>query len=259
MQRLFVVAALYIIVLQAVLSYTVPAVEAAGLTAFAASLTYFAINVTAMISRVAWGHVADRDGGSRRTRTLVEVGAVAAVGAVLFTLSLHVGTAFVVLGAVLFGFGALGWNALVYVSAGERAPPELAARSVAVAATVVFLLSAISTPLLGALAEAAGWDIFWIVTGLLAAAGVVRRRRRLPDLRLARALLSPGPPGRSRPGGPFHPFGVPPRTVRWKGPTGSGLHGPFPARPDDPGERLAITPDEVALASAVAGVRDERS
>lgn len=173
MQRLFVVAALYIIVLQAVLSYTVPAVEAAGLTAFAASLIYFAINVTAMISRVAWGHVADRDGGSRRTRTLVEVGAVAAVGALLFTLSLHVGTAFVVLGAVLFGFGALGWNALVYVSAGERAPPELAARSVAVAATVVFLLSAISTPLLGALAEAAGWDIFWIVTGLLAAAGAV--------------------------------------------------------------------------------------
>ena len=43
--------------------------------------------------------------------------------------------------AVLFGFGALGWNALVYVSAGERAPPELAARSVAVAATVVFLIS----------------------------------------------------------------------------------------------------------------------
>ena len=239
MQRLFVVAALYIIVLQAVLSYTVPAVEAAGLTAFAASLTYFAINVTAMVSRVAWGHVADRDGGSRRTRTLVEVGAVAAVGAVLFTLSLHVGTAFVVLGAVLFGFGALGWNALVYVSAGERAPPELAARSVAVAATVVFLLSAISTPLLGALAEAAGWDIFWIVTGLLAAAGAVVASR-LPPHRCASSDLSSGAgvasrPARQaapRPGGPVSSLrGGPTRTVRsarGRGPTGSRPARPLP-------------------------------
>ena len=75
--------------------------------------------------------------------------------------------------AVLFGFGALGWNALVYVSAGERAAPELAARSVAVAATVVFLISAFSTPLLGALASHAGWDVFWIVTAVLAAAGAL--------------------------------------------------------------------------------------
>lgn len=173
MRRLFVVAGCYIVVLQAVLTYTVPAARAAGLTAFAASLTYFLINVTAMVSRVAWGRVADRGAGTRRTRTLVEVGVVAAVGAILFTLALHLGTAAVVAAAVLFGFGALGWNALVYVSAGEWTMPELAVRSVAVAATVVFLLSAISTPLLGALAEAAGWDVFWIVTGLIAAAGAI--------------------------------------------------------------------------------------
>lgn len=173
MQRLFVVAACYIVVLQAVISFTVPAARAAGLTAFAAGFTYFTINVTAMISRVAWGHVADRDSGTRRTRTLVEVGAVAAGGAVLFTLALHGGAAAVVPAAVLFGFGALGWNALVYVSAGERAAPELATRSVAVAATVVFLLSAVSTPVLGALAASVGWDVFWVVTGLLAATGAL--------------------------------------------------------------------------------------
>jgi MFS family permease len=173
MQRLFVVAGCYIVVLQAVLSFTVPAVRAAGLTAFAASFTYFALNVTAMISRVVWGHVADRDSGTRRTRTLVEAGAVAATGALLFTLARHGGAAVVVPAAVLFGFGALGWNALVYVSAGERAAPELAARSVAVAATVVFLISAACTPLLGALAAAVGWDVFWVVTGLLAAAGAL--------------------------------------------------------------------------------------
>ena len=173
MQRLLAVAAFYIVVLQAVLAFTVPAALAAGLTAFAASATFFAVNVSAMVSRIAWGHVADRSGGSRRARTLVEVGVVAAVGALLFALALHFGAAVVIPAAVLFGFGALGWNALVYVSAGERAAPELAARSVAVAATVVFLISAISTPLLGALASHAGWDVFWVVTAVLAAAGAL--------------------------------------------------------------------------------------
>ncbi len=171
MRRLLVVAAFYIVVLQAVLAFTVPAARAAGLTAFAASATFFAVTVSAMVSRIVWGRIADRAAGSRRVRTLVEVGIVAAVGALLFTLALHGGVAAVIPAAVLFGFGALGWNALVYVSAGERAAPELAARSVAVAATVVFLIAAIATPLLGALASRAGWDVFWVVTAVLAATG----------------------------------------------------------------------------------------
>src|SRR5262249_38546014 len=50
MQRLLVVAGFYIVVLQAVLAYTVPSARAAGLSAFAASVTYFAVNVTAMMA-----------------------------------------------------------------------------------------------------------------------------------------------------------------------------------------------------------------
>ena len=46
-------------------------------------------------------------------------------------------------GAVL-DLGARRWNALVYVSAGERAQPELSGGSVAVAGTVVFGLSALA-------------------------------------------------------------------------------------------------------------------
>ena len=173
MQRLLVVAAFYIIVLQALLAYTVPAARAVGLSAFTASATYFAVNVTAMIARIVWGRVADRGGGARRSKTLFEAGIVAAVGALLFTFALHAGPAAVIPAAVVFGFGALGWNALVYVSAGERAAPELAGRSVALAATVVFLLSAASTPLLGALADHAGWDVFWGTTAVLALAGAL--------------------------------------------------------------------------------------
>jgi len=173
MLRLLLVAGLYIIVLQAILSYTVPAARAAGLSAFWAGFTYFAVNVTAMVARLVWGRIADRQEGSRRVRTLVETGIVGAIGGLVFTLALHAGAALVVPAAILFGFGALGWNALVYVTAGERTPPELAGRSVATAATVVFLISAACTPPLGALADHAGWDAFWLVTAALAALGAL--------------------------------------------------------------------------------------
>jgi MFS family permease len=184
MLRLFVVAALYIVVLQAILSYIVPSAHDAGLSTFWASFTYFAVNITAMVARLVWGKVADRQGGSRRVRTLVETGIVGAIGGLVFALALHAGAGLAIPAAVLFGFGALGWNALLYVVAGERTSPELAGRSVATAATVVFLVSAACTPLLGALADHAGWNVFWITTAILSALGALAatglRTRPLP-------------------------------------------------------------------------------
>lgn len=173
MLRLLLVASLYIVVLQGVLAYTVPAVRAAGLSSLAATSTFFVVNLTAMVARLAWGRVADLGGGTRRSRTLFEVGIVASVGGLLFMLALHAGAAAVIPAAGLFGFGALGWNAIVYVSAGERASADLAGRSVALAATVVFLLSALATPPLGALADHLGWDVFWATTAVLALAGAL--------------------------------------------------------------------------------------
>jgi hypothetical protein len=117
-------------------------------------------------------------------RTLVETGVTAAVGALLFTVALHAGAVATVLAAIVFGFGALGWNGVAYVTAGERAPAGLATRSLAVAATVVFVVSAVCTPPLGALAEHVSWDAFWLATAVLAAAGAaiaVRLPRTLPD------------------------------------------------------------------------------
>jgi MFS family permease len=171
MGRLLVVAAFYIVVLQTVLVYLVPAARAASFSELAAGATFFAVQVAAGIARIVWGRIADRQSGGRRVRTLVEVGVVAAVGAVLFTFALHGGFAFALPAAVVLGFGALGWNALVYVSAGERVEPELASRSVAVAATVIFGLSALAAPPLGALAAHGGWDALWLTTAGFALAG----------------------------------------------------------------------------------------
>jgi MFS family permease len=172
-RRLLVVAALYVIVLQSTLSFTVPSARAAGLSAFLAGATFVVVNVTSGIARVVWGLLADRAGGTRRVQMMVGAGSVAATGGVLFALSLHFGALVVFPAAILFSFGALGWNALVYVSAGERAGPELASQSVALAATIVFVCGAVSTPPLGALAEHAGWDVFWITNAGLAGIGAL--------------------------------------------------------------------------------------
>lgn len=184
-RRLLIVAGLYVVVLQSMLSFTVPAARAAGLSAFLAGATFVAVNVTAGIARVVWGLLADRAGGTRRVQMMVGAGSVAATGGVMFALSLHFGALVVVPAAILFSFGALGWNALVYVSAGERAGPELANQSVALAATIVFICGALSTPPLGALAEHAGWDVFWLVNAGLAGIGA------LVAMRLPRATPYP--------------------------------------------------------------------
>jgi MFS family permease len=184
--RLLAVAACYIVVLQALLAFLVPAVRESGHSELTASVAYFGVNVAAMVARIVWGSMADRGGGSRRVRTLVEVGLLAAVGAIVFAFALHAGPVVVVLAAVVFGLGALGWNALVYVSAGERVDPSLAGRSVAVAATVVFVLSGLVTPLLGALVDAVGWDALWLAMALTAAAGAYLAHR-LPPQSVARS------------------------------------------------------------------------
>ncbi|HEU4448581.1 MAG TPA: MFS transporter [Gaiellaceae bacterium] len=171
MRRLLVVAALYIVVLQAVVAYTVPAARAAGFSPLVAGAAFVLVNVVAGVARVVWGQRADRGGGRRRVRTLVEAGAVAALGAVAFAFALDAGSAVLLAAAAFLAFGALGWNALVYVTAGERVPRELAGQSVALAATVVFVVAALCTPPLGALAEHAGWDAFWLTAAALAAAG----------------------------------------------------------------------------------------
>ena len=173
MRRLLVVAAFYIVVLQAVVAYMVPAAREAGFSPLVAGAAFVLVNVVAGVARIVWGHLADRGGGGRRrVWTLVEAGGVAAAGSVVFAFALATGGPAGLLAAtVVLAFGALGWNALVYVTAGERVPRELAGQAVALAATVVFVVAALCTPALGALAATAGWNAFWLTAAALALAG----------------------------------------------------------------------------------------
>ena len=55
----------------------------------------------------------------------------------------------------------------------EMTPLEFAGRSFAIAATIIFAGSALANPLLGALAQWAGWNIFWLTTAGLGLLGTV--------------------------------------------------------------------------------------
>lgn len=189
MARLLLVAVFYIVVLQSALTYLVPAVRDAGLSTFWSSFVFFVMQVAAAISRVLWGWIADREGGNRRSRTLVEAGWASAFGAALLAALLYAGLAAVLVAVIAFALGAMGWNALVYVSAGERGPPGHTAQSVAVAATVIFTTAAISAPAAGAIAAALGWVGFWSLCAGLAAIGALVARG-LPTDRASNGTLT---------------------------------------------------------------------
>jgi MFS family permease len=171
MRRLLVITALLAAVMQTLVMFCVPAARAAGLSPVAAGATLAVASATAAVARLLWGRVADSAGGSRRDTALAGAGCVAAAGAGLFALGLHVGEG-PALGAIsVFAFGGMGWNAVAILRAGELAPGELVGRTVAVQATLMWLIGAAAAPFLGLLVEAAGWDALWICAAAMAAGG----------------------------------------------------------------------------------------
>ena len=173
MGRLLVVAGFYIVVLQAALAYMVPAVRDAGMSPLWSSIVFFVMQIGAAASRVIWGRIADLNNGNRRARTLVEAGYVSVIGAALLASFLYAGTVAVLLVVAAFALGSMGWNALVYVTAGERVPDGLKSQSVAVSATVIFTVAAISSPIMGAVASSLGWVGFWALCAGIALIGTM--------------------------------------------------------------------------------------
>ncbi len=171
--RLLVVTVAYLFILQSVLVCTVPAMHAAGFPSFQASLAYFMVNLAAIASRAVWGRVADLDSGTRRKRSLVETGLLSSAGALLFGVALHLPLGFLLPSVAFFAFASLGWNAVVYALAGEWAGPHLAGRAFSVVATVVFLSAAVVNPVIGGLAQWAGWNALWVITAVVGVVGAL--------------------------------------------------------------------------------------
>jgi MFS family permease len=176
---LLAVSLTYLFVLQTVLSYSVPAMRAAGFSTVQAGIGYFVVNAAAIVSRLAWGRIGDRDDGTRRKRSLVETGILASMGALLFGLGLHATLPILLPILAFYAFAALGWNALMYALAGEWTTPELSGRAFSVAATITFAGSAAVNPTIGALAGWLGWNALWVITAAVALAGAAAARTLL--------------------------------------------------------------------------------
>jgi predicted MFS family arabinose efflux permease len=176
---LLAVGLLYVLALGAILAHYVGALRDAGLSHAEAAAGFAALNITAALSRIVWGRVADGGGGTRRARTLTEIGmlTVAATCVMPFIL------AAVPAGALAFGvvvaFGAFGMNGVLYLLAGELAGASRAGRAVGVASTVVFGMGSLAAPIAGFAIERTGYDAVWVMSAVVAAAGAITARRWL--------------------------------------------------------------------------------
>jgi MFS family permease len=151
----------------------VPACRAEGFSSLVAASAFAAVMASATVGRMCFGLMADRRRGRNRVHAIVAPGLVAMGGGFLFTLALHAGAAVVVASAIVFAFGAMGWNGVVVLIAGERGAPERVGHSVSAQSIALAITSAATAPALAALVRLGGWNLLWIIAALLGATGAV--------------------------------------------------------------------------------------
>jgi MFS family permease len=173
MRRLMTVGFLYVSVLTTVLSFASTAARHAGASKVEGSLIFAVISVAAMTARLVWGKLADRDGGARRRSALRDVGLVTVVGALVYWAASGLGVAFELPAIAFFAFGALGFNGLIYVIAGEISGPDRAGTAVGIASAVLFGGAALAAVPLGWLADTAGYRALWPADAVIAGIGVL--------------------------------------------------------------------------------------
>jgi predicted MFS family arabinose efflux permease len=173
MGRLMVIALLYIVALVTVLTFSVPALRDGGAGTGAGSLLFALVSISAMVARVAWGRLADAGGGRRRVATLRDVGILACGAAVLTWVVWPHGTAVRIAALVVLSLGALGFNGVLYLIAGEIAGAARAGQAVALISTALFGGAALAAIPLGALADAEGYRSLWVATAIAAGLGAI--------------------------------------------------------------------------------------
>jgi len=127
------------------------------------------------LGRVVLGQMSDRLGGRRPPviALAATMGAILAFIVGLLPTNTPVWLLFIVW--VLFGFAAVGWNALALTWAGESVPASHSGLAMSLTGSIVFLGSAIFSPIFGFVVDethylAAGW---WLLAVILAIAAVI--------------------------------------------------------------------------------------
>jgi MFS family permease len=159
--RVVVISAVHVTALAAALNFSVPALVDDGASTVVGAALFAVISGSAIVARLAWGRIADLGGGTRRRATLRDVGMVTLVGALLYWAADAAGPAAQLPAMAVFAFGAMGANGLLYLIAGELTGPVRAGQAVGLVSTILFGWAAVMSPVLGALADAAGFGVLW--------------------------------------------------------------------------------------------------
>jgi MFS family permease len=168
MWRVVAISAVHVTVLSAALNFSVPAIRDAGASAPVGAALFAVVSASAMVARLLWGRVADHGDGTRRRATLRDVGLVTLVGALLYWAAGPVGPGAQLPAMFVFSFGAMGANGILYLIAGELTGPARAGQAVGLVSMVLFGWSALMSPLLGRIADVAGFDALWPISAGLA-------------------------------------------------------------------------------------------
>ena len=176
---LLAVGLLYVLGLGAILAHYVGALRDAGLSHAEAAAGFAALNITAALSRLVWGRLADGGGGTRRARTLREIGILTVCASCVMPVALSIGAPSALVAGVVLAFGAFGFNGVLYLLAGELAGATRAGRAVGIASTVVFGMGALAAPIAGVAIERTGYDAVWVMSAVAAAAGAITAWRWL--------------------------------------------------------------------------------
>ena len=171
--RLLAVALIDVTVLTTVLVFSVPAISDAGASTAVGAALFAIVSVSAMIARLTWGRIADRDLGTRRRATLRDVGLVAAAGALLYWAVTPLGPPAQLPVMAIFAFGAMGANGVIYLMAGELAGGHRAGQAVGLMSMALFGGGALAAVPLGVLADRVGFTALWPTAAALAVLGIL--------------------------------------------------------------------------------------
>ena len=171
MWRLFASGVALVGALTAVLTFSVPAIRDGGGSRLTGSILFALVSLSAMAARVLWGRVADHGGGSRRIATLNDVAALTVVLALATALVWPCGTVVRIVALTLLSFGALGFNGVLYLAAGELAGAARAGQAVGWMSTALFGGGALAAVPLGLLVDHHGYRSLWLAAAASAAVG----------------------------------------------------------------------------------------
>lgn len=185
--RVIAISAVHVSALTTVLNFSVPAIRDQGSSSTVGAILFAVVSVSAMASRLAWGRVADMAAGTRRRASLRDVGIVTVVGSLLFWVVAPQHPALAIPVMFIFAFGAMGANGVLYLIAGELAGPARAGQAVGLISMILFGVSGLVSPGLGAIADHFGFRALWLVAAVFGLASVLltlglpRDERPAPD------------------------------------------------------------------------------